>query len=134
MKDILLLFFLLTQTANVSPPIRVGDTTTEPINRFPMLFIKVYQHTVSPNQPDICNFQPSCSHYGMETFKKYGVIYGFIMTWDRLIRCNPAAWNYDGIYYKAIKVPNRGFRLYDPPDSNIISNIKIHRVLPENNL
>ena len=34
-----------------------------------------------------CPMYPSCSEYSKESFKKHGFIMGFIMTFDRLIRC-----------------------------------------------
>jgi hypothetical protein len=30
---------------------------------------------------------PSCSEYGMECFTKHGWLKGWVMTWDRLLRC-----------------------------------------------
>lgn len=36
-----------------------------------------------------CRFVPTCSEYGMQAFKKYGVIKGAILTAWRLSRCNP---------------------------------------------
>jgi putative membrane protein insertion efficiency factor len=32
---------------------------------------------------------PTCSEYGIEAFKKYGVLKGAILTAWRLSRCNP---------------------------------------------
>ncbi|MBT4277377.1 membrane protein insertion efficiency factor YidD [Candidatus Falkowbacteria bacterium] len=36
-----------------------------------------------------CRFHPSCSEYGYQAIKKYGVIRGGIKTLSRIIRCNP---------------------------------------------
>ncbi len=131
MKSTILLLLTFILTNNVNPPIRVGDVNKEPVNRFPIFLIYVYQHIVSPNQPDVCNFSPSCSHYGMQAIKKYGPIKGAIMIGDRLVRCNPNAWKFENIYYKRVYIKTRGWKLYDPPDSNIISNIIIKRVMPD---
>lgn len=36
-----------------------------------------------------CKFIPTCSNYGIEAISKYGAIKGSIMTFKRIIRCNP---------------------------------------------
>jgi putative membrane protein insertion efficiency factor len=77
--------------------------------------IKLYQLLLSEQQPDACNFTPSCSHYAYEAIKKRGPLTGSLMAVDRLQRCNPWAWNYHGTYYGVIWVPGRGYKLLDPP-------------------
>ncbi|HKM40571.1 MAG TPA: membrane protein insertion efficiency factor YidD [Patescibacteria group bacterium] len=37
----------------------------------------------------VCRFTPTCSEYGIQAFKKYGVIKGAKKTIWRIIRCNP---------------------------------------------
>lgn len=44
---------------------------------------------ISPLIPGSCRFVPTCSEYGMQAFKKYGVVKGAILTAWRLSRCNP---------------------------------------------
>ena len=39
--------------------------------------------------PDTCRFYPSCSRYGFEAVRKYGVIKGSLMAGWRVLRCNP---------------------------------------------
>ena len=64
--------------------------------------IKFYQKTLSFDHgflkiffPDgYCRFRPTCSEYGYEAIKKYGIIKGGIMALWRIIRCNP--WNKGG--------------------------------------
>ena len=36
-----------------------------------------------------CRFNPTCSNYGIEAIKKYGSIKGCILTFKRIMRCNP---------------------------------------------
>ncbi|MGB9589360.1 MAG: membrane protein insertion efficiency factor YidD [candidate division WOR-3 bacterium] len=62
------------------------------------LVIKTYQLTLSELQPDVCNFNPSCSRYGEAAVKKYGLA-GILMAGDRLMRCNPTSWLYLGEEY-----------------------------------
>ena len=49
--------------------------------------ITLYQTYVSGADGHRCPMSPSCSSYAMEAFKKYGLIRGWIMTCDRLLRC-----------------------------------------------
>ena len=50
--------------------------------------IKVYQ--MIPFSSHVrCRFNPRCSDYGIEAISKYGSIRGSIMTFKRIIRCNP---------------------------------------------
>ncbi len=41
-----------------------------------------------------CQFSPSCSNYGAEAIREYGVIRGVAMSADRIVRCNPGAYHY----------------------------------------
>ncbi|MGX1023619.1 membrane protein insertion efficiency factor YidD [Flavobacterium sp. CS20] len=70
---------------------------------FPFLFlIKIYQWLISPLTASSCRFQPTCSQYAYEAFKKHGVFKGFKLTVLRLSKCHP--WGQSG---------------YDPvPDDN----------------
>jgi putative membrane protein insertion efficiency factor len=54
-----------------------------------MLFIRLYQMTISKALPASCRFYPSCSHYGLEAVQKYGAIRGGWLTLKRLARCQP---------------------------------------------
>jgi putative membrane protein insertion efficiency factor len=38
-----------------------------------------------------CQFYPSCSNYGAQAIKDYGLLRGSFMASDRIVRCNPAA-------------------------------------------
>jgi putative membrane protein insertion efficiency factor len=51
--------------------------------------IKFYQLAVSPWLGPSCRFTPTCSQYGLEAFKKYGVFKGFWLTVKRISRCHP---------------------------------------------
>lgn len=51
--------------------------------------LKFYKREISPILPGSCRFVPTCSEYGMQAFKKYGVLKGAILTAWRLSRCNP---------------------------------------------
>lgn len=56
----------------------------------PFIFlIKIYQWIISPILGPKCRFTPSCSHYGLEALKKYGIIKGTWLTIKRIARCHP---------------------------------------------
>lgn len=67
-----------------------------------LFFIRVYQKTFSLDHGPLkhffpygyCKFYPSCSMYGYEAIKKYGIIKGLILALARILRCNP--WNLGG--------------------------------------
>ncbi len=50
--------------------------------------IRLYQKFVSSQDGPTCNFQPTCSRFGMACIQEYGVVRGILLTADRLIRCN----------------------------------------------
>lgn len=77
---------------------------------------QLYQKIVSPAQGDVCNFSPSCSHYAKEAISKYGPLWGSLMAADRLMRCNPWAYEHVGTCYPGIIER----KISDPVDHNFI--------------
>jgi hypothetical protein len=59
------------------------------VSRMALGLIKLYQNTVSRVLPDVCRFQPTCSHYALEAIKKYGLARGSWLAAKRITRCNP---------------------------------------------
>ena len=51
--------------------------------------IRVYQRVISPLLPPACRFYPSCSAYGYEAIRQYGIARGGWLTVRRLARCQP---------------------------------------------
>jgi uncharacterized protein len=51
--------------------------------------IKFYQKFISPLTPPTCRFYPTCSHYGLEAYRRFGVIKGSFLTIKRLVKCHP---------------------------------------------
>ena len=51
--------------------------------------IRLYQLVVSPILGPKCRFTPTCSHYGLEALKKYGLFKGTWLTVKRIARCHP---------------------------------------------
>lgn len=60
-------------------------------SRFAERFIRTYRLRVSPALGARCRFEPTCSSYGLEAFRKYGFLKATAKTAWRLLRCNP--WN-----------------------------------------
>jgi len=59
-----------------------------------MAAIRFYQLFISTQDVPVCNFTPSCSRFGMKALRDYGVIYGSLMTSDRLQRCHGKCGDY----------------------------------------
>lgn len=55
-----------------------------------MLYIlfDIYKNWFSSQDLNSCSFYPSCSSYGLQSVKKYGVVMGMVRTFDRLSRCH----------------------------------------------
>lgn len=41
-----------------------------------------------------CQFYPSCSNYGAQAIKDYGLLRGSFMASDRIVRCNPSSFEH----------------------------------------
>lgn len=49
--------------------------------------IRFFQNVISPVDGDRCNMRPSCSQYAIDAVSGHGLLMGWIMSCDRLIRC-----------------------------------------------
>lgn len=54
-----------------------------------MILIRFYQTFISPLKPPTCRFYPTCSHYGLEAIKRFGVLKGGYLTVKRILKCHP---------------------------------------------
>ncbi|MBX4161542.1 membrane protein insertion efficiency factor YidD [Priestia megaterium] len=54
-----------------------------------LLLIKGYQKGISPFLPARCRFYPTCSHYGVESIKRFGAVKGSYLTVKRILKCHP---------------------------------------------
>jgi len=62
-----------------------------------ILFIKVYQRTLSPDYGlfkarypyGFCRHYPTCSEYSKQSIDKHGVFKGGYLSAKRIIKCNP---------------------------------------------
>ncbi|HKB80180.1 MAG TPA: membrane protein insertion efficiency factor YidD [Thermoanaerobaculia bacterium] len=53
--------------------------------------IDAYRAHISPHLRGVveCRFEPTCSYYGRESIRKYGLVVGGIRTAWRIARCGP---------------------------------------------
>lgn len=70
--------------------------------------VRFYQKNISAGQPRRCRFEPTCSAYAIEALEKRGVVVGLLLTFYRILRCNPFNKNcgYDPVPEKKRK--NKG--------------------------
>ena len=54
-----------------------------------ILFIKFYKYFFSPFFVNSCRFDPSCSTYALECFKKYNILKAIYKSSIRILKCNP---------------------------------------------
>ena len=65
--------------------------------------IKCYKLLLSPWLGNSCIFEPTCSSYALESFKRFGFFHGFYLTAKRILRCNPwGKMGYDPVPNKKI--------------------------------
>ena len=63
-----------------------------------IFLIRIYQKVISPLFPGSCRYTPTCSHYSIESIKKFGVIKGIYLGSKRIIKCNPwGGYGYDPV-------------------------------------
>jgi putative membrane protein insertion efficiency factor len=53
------------------------------------VMVRIYQTAISPWLVGSCRFFPTCSHYALEAFERYGFWKGGWLTVRRLLRCHP---------------------------------------------
>lgn len=51
--------------------------------------IRIYQKWISPLLGPHCRFQPTCSHYAIEAFSRFGFLKGCWLTIKRVLKCHP---------------------------------------------
>jgi putative membrane protein insertion efficiency factor len=102
---------LLSRACDISEPARlpvIPQNEPSEIRMVSQVMIRVYQEFISSQQHNVCVFQPSCSHFGQEALKHFGLAKGMLLIADRLQRCNNFASQYGYGYDQATG------RLLDP--------------------
>ena len=70
-------------------------------------FFSFYKKFISSQDSGDCNFYPSCSVYGTQSFQELGFLKGLFNTFDRLKRCN-------GLNREEYHIHKPSNLLYDP--------------------
>jgi putative membrane protein insertion efficiency factor len=66
--------------------------------------IRFYQIVISPLKPPTCRFYPTCSHYGLESVKRFGALKGGWLAIKRIVKCHPFhPGGFDPVPEKALK-------------------------------
>jgi hypothetical protein len=59
------------------------------IKKLMIILIKFYRKNISPMTAPKCKYSPTCSQYAIEAIEKHGALRGGIMSFLRILRCNP---------------------------------------------
>jgi uncharacterized protein len=66
--------------------------------------IRFYKYSISPLLPASCRHVPTCSEYAIEALKIHGIFLGSILSFWRILRCNPwGTHGYDPVPPKETK-------------------------------
>jgi putative membrane protein insertion efficiency factor len=53
------------------------------------MLIRGYQLVISPLLGAHCRFRPTCSQYGIEALRRFGMLKGSWLTIKRVLKCHP---------------------------------------------
>ena len=53
------------------------------------MLIRGYQLAISPLLGPCCRFNPTCSNYGIEALRRFGMLKGSWLTAKRVLKCHP---------------------------------------------
>jgi len=59
------------------------------MSRLLIIFVRLYQLTLSPWLGNHCRFYPSCSGYCIEALQQHGAVRGLWLSIKRLAKCHP---------------------------------------------
>ena len=76
-------------SASTNTTEHVQFSVTKALGYLLIPFIKIYQYIISPAMGPKCRFVPTCSSYGEEALKKYGLFKGGWLLIKRLSKCRP---------------------------------------------
>jgi putative membrane protein insertion efficiency factor len=71
---------------------------------FPLVFlVRFYQVAISPFTPTACRFEPTCSHYMIESLQVHGLFYGTFLGVKRILATTLGKTGYDPVPQKKNK-------------------------------
>lgn len=80
----------LLGTMAISAPTKQPRASASGPGRAGMVAIRGYQRWLSPHLPTRCRQIPTCSNYGLDAVRRYGLVVGSRLTAARIRRCNPS--------------------------------------------
>jgi putative component of membrane protein insertase Oxa1/YidC/SpoIIIJ protein YidD len=69
-----------------TPSLKPAGSMTTAFRFMLLIPIQFHQKVITHQDGPLCTFRPTCSQYGYEAIKRYG-LRGLLMTSDRLLRC-----------------------------------------------
>lgn len=93
---------IIKQQTYLNPKIQSKESSTSD-------YIGIYQKYISAIRGQECPMYPSCSNFGLKSFKESSFSYAFILTSDRLLRCGHDHTNYN------LTLRKNGFKYLDYP-------------------
>lgn len=87
-----------------SAPVRASEPPPDTLGTAAGWAFRLFQVFLSSQDGPNCRYHPTCSHYALLAFRRYGPVLGFLMAGDRLLRCNPF-----------------GGYGYDPPEDHLVT-------------
>ena len=96
MKSIFIILFLSSLIGQIKYPADslLASSELSIFKKFGLLPIAGWQRISYNTNLFNCQFYPSCSNYGAEAVKSFGLIRGGAMASERVTRCNPFAFHY----------------------------------------
>ena len=92
-----------TSTKNLTTKISINNSTNSLsdlslVNKALLFFIGIYRTIGTTFLGGACRFEPSCSEYAAEAFRKHDALYALKLTSLRLLKCHPwGAQGYDPV-------------------------------------
>ena len=75
------------------------------MNKLCIKLIEFYQKKMSPGMNKKCKYYPTCSNYGLESYKRFNFFKASFLTLFRILRCNPwSKGGYDPVPEKKAKL------------------------------
>jgi len=102
----------VTATANAQELKDLFSTAPQETSLFAST-IQLYQKFISSSDGDRCPMYPSCSAYAKKAFQVHGLLKGWILTSDRLIRCG-----HDEVELSGRKLIKGKYLTPDPLENN----------------
>lgn len=98
----------ISQDVTVSP-----DPASGPVSSVAEKIIVFFQHYISGIDGDRCPMYPTCSQYSLDALQKHGLLMGWVMCCDRLLRCGR-----DELTISPVVIIDGDRRCYDPVENN----------------